>query len=164
MWNGTAAIENTMEVLQQMKTRIARWSRNSTWVCIQKNWKHDLRDLQSMFIAVLLWIAKRWKQPKYFFKSLLDQPGGYAELNKLVTKRQTLPDFTCIFTRQNAIFFPGSCLGGNKEWNQQMRVWSNQQSSFNKWKEKARTTSHEELQERRLSGLSAWGLYCLLRG
>lgn len=51
------------------------------------------------------------------------------------------------------LFFPGFCLWGDEEWNQQMKVWSNQQSSLNEWKEKA-TGTQEGLQ-----GRMPWGLW-----
>ena len=67
MWIGKTTMENSMEVPQKIKNRNTIWFSNTTCGYIYpKEFKAgSQRNICTpMFIAALLTIAKRWKQPK----------------------------------------------------------------------------------------------------
>ena len=123
MYTGAATMENSTQVLQNIKNRATIQSRNFTsGYFSEENKKTNLkRYLHPMFIAAVLTIAKRRKQPKFpsrvewikriqfthtmeYYLALrknlpisdnIDEPRGYyAKWNKFDREKQIPCDFT----------------------------------------------------------------------
>ena len=66
--NGSATMENKVQVPQNLKYNYHVIQQAHFWVYIQRKWKQDrywIDIYTPMFIAALLTIAKIWKQPKF---------------------------------------------------------------------------------------------------
>ena len=62
---GAATMENSMAVLQKIKSRTIIQSSNFTSGCLSKeNENTNLKRYVSLFITPVFTIAKTWKQPK----------------------------------------------------------------------------------------------------
>ena len=63
VWIGAAILENSMEISQTTKNRVALWFSNPTPEHIPRRNYNLERYMHPMFIAALFTIAKTWKRP-----------------------------------------------------------------------------------------------------